>query len=892
MDVLANPFAASSLPAGCAAGLSIDAGVEGWATFHAGPGSHIDIPEIPKNPEGGHFDFLSSRHSSQFVHMYRLAGGSVNGTGGGNAVNGAGGASGGGGNGGDDDDDDSDVDVLLKAKKGLDLLAKGSGQTARAKQMLWNVFPALKSHVEELEANLAQTILEKKKLEGELKDVKDKSVSRHSFNEKVREIIRLNERTFELEQEIKSLKKMIDPLLSNSSHARNLVQEQSQLVDQADDSYENAAQSLRSALEMIAPVLGEGSPIARRIQDAIDVIEGARRLFASMREMGAEAARHLEPSASQAKYLPPRFDSAAPIAEEKLDEQTGAGLPLDRSRFLELGDDAAASIPGISSKVIGSSLSSLRAAFEDIKGIKIHEVYDAFVRSMRTLYEHGEIHGASLAADRAIATTLHPESKLSDIRGFFFEIVRLAQLIEGGREIDSIAIMVPSIYYHGFRLNYESYELRFIEMHKSSAEIDARAGKSFIEIKTISLGNSVGRYIKLLLAAASEGNVPNLDVRTIREQGEHAFRSFKKALNIVNQLIKYKYMIGSKGEHSLEYHNTAWNPAPSDVIKAMHDFFGEGNFRYIWYYDLLSPESHEIIPTGVESPGLPGDRESEVKAPSEAPMKDIEATTPPDSAEDEEEVGEDAVELVVEIDEDIAEEESYYEDHELEGVADDVSDIDAEAPASDEGAEISADGFEAAGSGVVFKEYEEASQRIYSNSSFLQLIGYRMEGVAQFILGLVRDGQWNALRDLPKEELPHRLLPLWEQWSDEQDEESHQIAAANAPWDAIDDKAAQASFDNFLQRQDPRRKMSMDWDHRVTKTIFNEHVSGALAEMQDTDAVKDEPELSEQIGRFIEYLRDRYQTRSYFKITEDGPELLEICRRFVWLCRDRRTNGD
>jgi len=893
----------------------------------------------PSHPISGNESLMISDGETRFVMAKPILCQTLNGTGGlggSGTIGGSGGANGGGGD--DDDYDSSDMDkLLLDLKRGQNLLAKGSGQVAAAKRMLDPAFSAIREHIEKLESQVTELSSEKEALEAELEEKKQNSVPRKDYDAKAAELVAINRRIHGFEGQIRELKATLEserketaPLRQkakaaqaneaeleamrvSSSLAKDAMLRLEDLFQGAEGSTDSALSAMLAAHEAIAPILGNDSPVAAKIKEAIDLIEAAKDTFDLMSGMASEVERYLEPASATKGKPTDASDPVSAAEEDKAVRQPGAAFSLDRSKFPELSDDAAAGIPGVSNEAMTSALSRLKTAFEDIDSVKTSEIYDAFVHSMRTLYDNNQIHGAWRAANRAMATMLHPDSQLTDIRGFFFEIVRLAQLIEGGRGIDSIAIIVPSIFYVGFRLDYASDELRLVELSKSSAEVDASAGKTLIEIKTMSLGNSVGGYIKLLLAAAKENRVPNIDVRAIRKHNGHAFASFRKALNIANQLIKYSYILDGTSSRVLEYHNTAYNPAPSDVITAMHEFFGEGKFRYIWYHDILDPSGHEIIPNDVLAaerrngrqpeviykgriePEAGGAEQAQAEAQPEEPARDIEATTSPDSADDEVEIGEDSgedsVEVIIEVDESISEDEAE-DDHEIEATVEPSSAGTAAEPVAHSA--VSASDEEEAELEAELQLLENsvsAKQTIYSNNVFLQSLGYNTSGVDNFITWLVEAGHWHPeFQQMGEYTLSEILRNHYRTWQAEQQNAAEEEAEANAPWQVVDDNAAQRAFNAFLKHTAPV-KLCMDWSYYVARDVSNKNISLALAIIQDTDVVKASEELHERIGAFIAHIRELRAPGNWFKISEDGPELLVIMKQYLWLTDGGPSNG-
>jgi hypothetical protein len=395
-------------------------------------------------------------------------------------------------------------------------------------------------------------------------------------------------------------------------------------------------------------------------------------------------------------------------------------------------------------------------------------------------------------------------------------------------------------------LDYKSNTImrRYIE---SRAEIDAREGMTLIEVKAAWLGNTLGHYLSRMLKLDRGELTVHIDRRIDRESRE--FRSIKMAVGIANQLARYRKMMEEgDGEH-FEFHVTSPEPVPEDTLEALRIFFGEGRVDVIWYSGILYRQGINITRETAERDTIPETKpsapapEAAVEGPAEEAAPEAAAAEPVEDMRD--------VELVGEVD------------------ADDVM--------SEE---------EIAAQAEYHEQLTDASLAIYQSSRFMGHVGHDTSKLEVFMESIVTEGHWQvSMSALSGDDLFVKLRPIYDEWLARQEEAARRQAVANAPWNAVDDKTAQAAFNKFLSNQDPRRKAEMviNWNKRVAQTIFNEHVTGALAEIQDIDNVKGDQELSNRIGSFIEYLRGRYGPRSYFKITEDGPELLAIMKQFVWL---------
>jgi hypothetical protein len=531
-------------------------------------------------------------------------------------------------------------------------------------------------------------------------------------------------------------------------------------------------------------------------------------------------------------------------------------LPFQPSRFPWFADEGIEGVPEFASYAVANMFRGLTSAFSDDNAQLTSKKMVALMEAYRTLSLKNDIVGASYAINCALATILSPNIHSFEKRGSFHEVVRLANLIESGRDIDHISVQIPNIGFEGWWIDYK-YNTITKRYFETAAEIDAKEGGTLIEVKSVWLGNSLGHYLSRMLKADHSGSIVHISKRI--DHSSQSFKTIKMAVGIANQLARYKKMMESGlGDH-FEFHVTSPEPVPEDTLEAFRIFFGEGKIDVIWYSDILQREGINITRETAERDTIP---ETESPAPAhedavEGPAEVIAPDAAPEAA---------SKTAATETVEDIPDAEAW---------------DDTEAEADEEMSEE-----EIAAQAEFHERFTDASLAIYQSRRFLEHVGHDASKLEGFMESIVSEGHWQtSMSALSGDDLFGRLRPLYDTWLARQEEAARSQAAANAPWQAVDDKAARSTFNAFLANQDPRRKadMAIDWRKRVAQTIFNEHVTGALAEMQDTDAVKAEGRLSNRIGVFIEHLRNRYSPRSYFKIREDGPELMAIMKQYVWL---------
>jgi hypothetical protein len=396
-------------------------------------------------------------------------------------------------------------------------------------------------------------------------------------------------------------------------------------------------------------------------------------------------------------------------------------------------------------------------------------------------------------------------------------------------------------------------------------------------------------------------------------------------------------MIINRDGRVLEYHNTSWKPAPPDVIQAIHDFFGEGRFRCIWYHSIFDPVGQELTPdvakallaNGNKPPEVVrrGQVEPEAEATPEAPAADIEASTPADSSDADEEIGESSVEVEIVVDDSIAEEEVDPSlEHELdsppEAEGDTVVKAGSDVVADDETVELDDDDVEVVIDEDAFEtEAEERSQAaeaaeakataepaddsedeeailaelereeqataapaiIYSKQALMEHVDYNTSRFDDFIEWLVENDRFVGLNEMDDAE----IIQLYDIWEAEHPIEAqpaaqHQHVGATQPWKSIDDKKAQSTFDGLLGQIAIKARGPLDWKKRFTQGVNNGDIVATLNWIASNSNHVDDA-LRQRISAFIEDIRGRLKDGSFFKTLEDGHELIDIMKHYVWL---------
>jgi hypothetical protein len=109
-----------------------------------------------------------------------------------------------------------------------------------------------------------------------------------------------------------------------------------------------------------------------------------------------------------------------------------------------------------------------------------------------------------------------------------------------------------------------------------------------------------------------------------------------------------------------------------------------------------------------------------------------------------------------------------------------------------------------------------------------------------------------------------------------------QRVGAAKPWDVIEDKKAQSTFDGLMGRVAVKVKGTLDWNKRFTQGINNRDVCATLSWLASNSTHVDE-DLRQRIGAFIEDIKGRLKDGSFFKTLDDGQELVDIMKHYVWL---------
>ncbi len=373
-------------------------------------------------------------------------------------------------------------------------------------------------------------------------------------------------------------------------------------VDETSNMVAGAHLAIMGLHDSLVPLFGADSPAVVRVKEQAAAIGSAAASIDQLRGSKAELADLLRAEGSKAGLMDIRaLRRNIPFLDESSFEPTKI----------------------LSEQIMLRLFARLITMFEKINKKETSRRFNAFLEAASTLLTRNDIPGSVNTAHEAISSFVNLNVSAQDCRGLFYQMIRIANMLKAGRKLDNISAVFPEIEFQGWYVSEN--EIRTRNM-KSRYEIDAIAGKTLIEFKTVWFGDIFGKYLVGLLANANKGSIALIrDACDVQNNVSHAGHAAK----VANQFIRYKKIMDTGPTDSLELHITSYEPVPIGVLTALYDFFGRERLKVFWYDSVLSNNSmplapkDEALPAEAEPKSGPPLVEGEGAPPKEEPATDV-----------------------------------------------------------------------------------------------------------------------------------------------------------------------------------------------------------------------------------------------------------------------------
>ncbi|MFH1830077.1 MAG: hypothetical protein ABH871_04800 [Pseudomonadota bacterium] len=616
----------------------------------------------------------------------------------------------------------------------------------------------------------------------------------------------------------------------------------SQNAQGAEEAVTGAMRFVHSALKMLEPVFGDDNQVAISMKEGLAQLQGATTILVGMEGQCNTLGELL--SRAQAKPEEPSTSSDRPKLTGSL-TRSGTQLLFRLSSEASplLGAQHISGMSDLAGMLMSQLLLRLKSAFPNDHTEQVSKKIDAFFKSATTFMSHSNIPGAQKIFDLAVASLIDSTMRDHEIRGAYYEIVRLAELMSSGRHFDAFSINEQNLEFEGWY--YDTNTGHFIRKQLiSDAEIDARDGDTFIEVKVTRLDENTGKYFKTLLERHETFDSADIEIDANNKNGvDSAFYG----KNLANQLLKYRQLIANGKAKKLEFHLTCWEPIPEDVLQAMYGLFEKGQLEIIWYKHILSTEGILLEPPPPSSQAI---SQSEIEQADTPKATSIEELHAPDVVAAPQTVRSPGVVS-----------------------ASDETEKDS-APSVSDSVDVKRDEEEELRSKV--------STEVYRRKSFIENVDNNISKLESFISWLLHKHKTELLT-LNQKQLSSRLTKLFEAWSKEVVSQSaatkKTATSQNEPWMSVNAEPAQKHISALLKTT----KKRLDWSARTTQGVQNKDIINMLAKLKYNKRAN--TALSQKIGEFIKYLKDTYTLGAYFKIENDGDRLVDIVRHYLWLLK-------
>gem|GEM_PF-4160383 len=728
-----------------------------------------------------------------------------------------------------------EIDAFARLEQGVTGLEKVISSATQARKGLSEGIFALRRGFEKMRAELDGERARRSELEERLAHATDGFVHEEKLaklgEEHAAQVASARRETEEARSEARAqereaavLRRELEHKFANSAEALEVATKLSKLCDNLGEELGAVLGAIRSLSEALAPVVGSDSDAGRAVSKAM---EGA--------ELSSELMAELDISRSEL------FE----IMNAGIEDAADAEVYLP-SNIPPLSVDSLAVVPRISrdKEVVDLIFRRLQTMFSNMKRERNVERLEAFFDAYQVMQNAGRIDGRERFLKGVVSALTDRTQTDMEARGKFYELVRLAGMVEAGRKIDTINRDIPNVDYDGWR--DEGHQVA-MERLSSPAEVDAIGEGRLIEVKTVWFGGRFGTYLSEMFKY--DGLRDIAIIKTI-EDPNNGISHIGHAVKIANQLIKYRELMKAGMGEILELHVTSHDPIPQDVIDAMHSFFGKGRLEVVWYDDIISHNGRTLEPTeglfDVPEPAPEAEEASSADTADETP------TIVPEPAE--EELGEIDLESM---------------DHvgDQNRIEIEVGELIEEQDEEEE------------------PDDRDAAAALFYGRGLMSLLDHDADRSEEFLDWLVEEGHWAA--DIVGNDSDGMTATVRErvaQWLEVEAQEN--AAAMQNPWDAIDDDKAGKKF-NALLSEVRAKDAALDWNRPRTQGIQNVDVVQVLVWIMKLPIarINAEVRLHEEIGDFIAYMRERYQSgmSSYFQTARDGPRLLDIMKRYCWV---------
>jgi hypothetical protein len=439
------------------------------------------------------------------------------------------------------------------------------------------------------------------------------------------------------------------------------------------------------------------------------------------------------------------------------------------------------------------------------------------------------------------ATAAEKRHALIEVKGFAHQIIRIAQLLEAGRNLTAIEQCYSEDDFDG--VNYDEEHFLIIPASvRGKSSIDAREGSTLIEIKSLPLDQEISRLLTAILSGPLPKSglpvIPDDASRRAEDQQPPAFLATKMA----NQLLRYRRLLDQGVGELLELHLTSGLPLAQELVDAIARFF-RGRVRLFQYEHLLTEHATPLLPSPVE-PLADG---------AHAPAPPDEFAAPPPLLSPEAEVAPSPPAAAPVVPATPVEPEAA------------LSRI--EPPEGERALELD----------------DEIRQHVMTAEFFRRArIGDDFERVDRFIEWLLTEttaanGTLEALSATSPAESMRIFLALYESWEKSSPSTEARI---RLPAD-IPDKRAQDRFNGYLRSINGH---TIDWGARVDKETCVSHIREALAALMHETAAELHPPFKRRIKQLYDDMA-LYEP-SYIgtgKTADFKPRLREIMKEYLWI---------
>ncbi|MFA4974855.1 MAG: hypothetical protein WC683_19815 [bacterium] len=509
-----------------------------------------------------------------------------------------------------------------KLEKGLKEASSGIRNLSSAYDLATDGLMGIKSEMEILKRDLGGERDRARNLERILQEERRQStLLRNTISGNEMEAAKREQRIRELTQRVGALEEIERRMSESSMLAKRSFDEQASKVesllavideakagavgifsqvDEASNMVAGAHQAITALHDSLVPLFGADSPVVTKVKEQAAAIGSAAASIDQLRGRKAELADLLRIEGSKAGLIDLRaLRKIMPLLDESSFEPTKI----------------------LSEQILLRLSARLITMFNNIDKEETTRRLNAFLEAASILLVRNDIPGSVNTVYEAISSFVDLRVPAQDCRGLFYQMIRVANMLKAGRNLDNISAIFSEIEFQGWYVS--DSEIRARKM-MSRYEIDAIEGNTLIEFKTVWFGDMFGKYLAELLANADKGSIALIrDVCDVQNNVGHAGHAAK----VANQFIRYKQIMDTGPANSLELHITSYSQVPNKILTALYDFFGRERLKVFWYDNVLG---NNPMPLAPKDEALPAEAASKSGPPlvegEGAPLREEPAT--------------------------------------------------------------------------------------------------------------------------------------------------------------------------------------------------------------------------------------------------------------------------